>query len=144
MKEENQIQKAKSFEEKMMDRIKNSVGDLMTDEDLKKILEKSMTAMFFTETYKNHGYHREQERIPGLAEKIVTEHLKDRMDVVVGMWLEANSTKVREAVDKALEGGLATAMTRAMNSRFEDTLSTLRMNIDSALFQGTDLNGNPR
>ena len=45
----NTIEVKKSFQERMADRVRESIGELMTDDELKIIIERSVNEFLFTE-----------------------------------------------------------------------------------------------
>lgn len=107
-----------SFEDKMMARIKESMGDLMTDEQLRGILEKGVEKAFFERPFRVDSYGRKTEHEPALAEKAVRDHLNERMQATVKEWIAANPEKMQEVVQQMIDKGLVQAVAGAVGNVF--------------------------
>ena len=94
MNTETAITTPVSFEDKMMARIKESMGDLMTDDQLRGILEKGVEKAFFERPFRIDAYGRKTDHEPALAEKAVKAYLDERMQATVKEWIAANPDRV--------------------------------------------------
>jgi len=79
-----QIEQVKSFQEKISDKIKESIGDLITDEDLKPLVEKSIEKLL-TETrkIKRTGGYSSYEDAPPLLIEIIEPLIKSQIQTQV-------------------------------------------------------------
>lgn len=112
-----------------MNRIKDSIGDLMTDEDLRKIMERGVEKALFQprDGRDGYGYTRSKE---SLVDEAVHKFLEQQMQAAVDKWVDSNADKLKEAVDKAIVLGAGECAIRAMDSRMNTALYELgqRMN----------------
>ncbi len=53
----NELQMTQDFQTRIFKRIRESIGDLMTDEDLRKLIEAAMQKAFFTEVKIEGNYY---------------------------------------------------------------------------------------
>lgn len=110
------IEKTKSFEEKMMDRIRESIGDLMTDEDLKKILEKGIEKALFQERSVEGRYSTTKN--PSIVDECITKFLQTRMNEEVGKWIKENPEKIEAAIQHTMQMGVAKCVDYALENKF--------------------------
>ena len=122
----------KTFEERMRDRIRDSIGELMSDEDLQKIVQRGIDEVFFKTHYVDDGRYQKRE-IPPLIHSVVKEVLSDRMKDAVEAWLQTHEADVRDAVAHVVEEGAGQAMVKALNGYMADSMLLLESNIISKL-----------
>ena len=87
-----------NFEEKFTDRVRDSIGDLLSDEELKAMITKAIDKIFFTE---RGGYHGQR---PSLIEEIVRTHLKERLTQLTNEVIKAQEPRIKEIIMKETEG----------------------------------------
>lgn len=112
------IEKAKSFEEKMMDRIRESIGDLMSDDDLKTILERGIEKALFQE--RSVEGHWQTTKKPSVVDECIQIFLKERMLTEVKRWIEENPQKIEEAIEHTMKMGVAKCVDYALENRFHN------------------------
>ena len=56
----NEIATTKSFQDRMKDKIREGIGDLLTDDDLKVLIDKGIDDVFFTTRYTGESYNRKE------------------------------------------------------------------------------------
>ena len=94
--QENALVEKKTFQEKMADRMREGIGDLMSDEEIKKLVERGIEEVYFT-SYTTMGRDRYSGRdrtirheaiIPTLAKEIykdiVTEKAREYLKEKIG------------------------------------------------------------
>lgn len=91
-----EIQEGKTFDENLMDRIRDSIGELMPEEKLKEILERG-----------------------------VDELLGVMMRNAVDQWLKDNPERIKEAIKNAIEDGAGVCMVKALGRHFEPVFAQL-------------------
>ena len=119
---------AKTFEERMRDRIRDSIGELMSDEDLQKIVQRGIDEVFFKSHYVDDGRYQKRE-IPPLIHSVVKEVLSDRMKDAVEAWLQTHEADVRDSVAHVVEEGAGKAMVKALNGYMADSMQRLESDI---------------
>ena len=118
----------------MRDRIRDSIGELMSDEDLQKIVQRGIDEVFFKPHYVDDGRYQKRE-IPPLIHSVVKEVLSDRMKDAVEAWLQTHESDVRIAVAHIVEEGAGTAMVKALNGYIADSMLRLENDIISKIQQ---------
>lgn len=79
----------KAFEEKVKDRIRESIGDLMPDELLSKMTERAMEEMFFQDRkVKTNSFHNDEIIKPSWFKEEVETLLRTRINGFLDKWFE--------------------------------------------------------
>lgn len=124
----------KTFEERMKDRIKDSIGDLITDEDLTKLVNTGINDVFFKKTRIQKGYNSEEG--PALIESIVKDLLEEKIRIFAQQYVSLHEKEVLEAIDKVTKEGAGAAILAAITSTFSSQLYQLESNIRSSFQNG--------
>lgn len=111
------IQTNKTFEQKVFDRMRDSIGDLITDEDLKRILEATMQRVFFEprKVPSANSWDRDKVLEPEVNE-IVRKLLTDRMTALLKDWIEANPTEIERILKEVIAAGVVGALRSHLES----------------------------
>lgn len=119
---ETAVQVPQNFEERMKARIKDSIGDLITDEELTKMLNRGIEEVFFTEkTVKQHNHWNSPEvKVPGLIHSIVKECLTDKIKEIANAYLSSRSDEVNAIVQKTIDEGVLKSFHRAFEMQLND------------------------
>lgn len=129
------IATTKTFEQKMSDRIKDGIGDLITDEELKKILDRSMEEIFFTlrpnprKTYSNN----EPEKLQPFLYDLIKELMLPQLNILLKEYLAANQEEVMKALKEVVTAGAGQAMINALNSQFQTQFHMFQSNIQNQI-----------
>lgn len=128
----NEITTGNTFEERMKARIKDSIGDLITDEDLTKLINRGVEDVFFKKTVIRVNSYDTKEG-PSLLESIVKELLETQVRDCVKDYLKDNSETVKTTIDEVVREGIGKAMIAAMNQSFQNSLYQFQANISQQL-----------
>ena len=127
------IVQSKTFEERMKERIRDSIGDLISDEDLSKMVDRSLEEVFFKEranpkrtSYYNSG---EPDTLPPLLHDIVKTAMTEQVSEAVKEYIANNREQVDATIKTVLEQGMGNALISAMNGVFSTQLSSLQVNL---------------
>ena len=126
----------KSFEEKMKDRIKDSIGDLITDEQLTKLIEKSMHEVFFTSTFTpdpRGSYYDKVETKPFIY-TLTKTLLTERMNVMIASYINDHANEVSKIIEEVVEKGAGDIFMNAITRQFDVPLSMLQANVSNLLY----------
>lgn len=136
----------KTFEEKLKDRIKESIGELVSDEDLKKLVDRGVEDTFFTErrnpAYAKASYYDQtngkvSQTIPSLMNELLDNALRDKIQVLVqaavDQYMIDNSEMVAEKVKQIVDDGAGEVLMRAISKNFAAPMTNLSMNVESML-----------
>lgn len=127
------IVESKTFEQRMKERIKDSIGDLISDEDLTKMVTRSVEEVFFTpRPNPNHSsyYSRgEPATFPPLLHEIVKEALESQVQVAIKEYIVSHREEVDAIIQKVVQEGSGTAILKAIDNMFSYQLSNFQANI---------------
>lgn len=120
-----------TFEEKMMSRIRDSIGDLISDEELAKLVERGIEENFFksktnpkwANAYNNSVRDSIPQYLPSLMETIVTQRVSEKVEelvkIYVDKWVLENADKVEEIVKQMVENGAGQLLIKQLNQMFQ-------------------------
>lgn len=139
----NDIDTPKTFEEKLKARIKDSIGDLISDDDLSKLVHRGVEDIFFkprpnpARTYYNST--SVPETIPPLLHELVKEALQPAVKEVVEKWVHDNRTAMKDTVQEVVSSGVGKAVLVAMSRQFEEPLLRFQSEVYTKLNKTTPL-----
>ena len=115
-----EITVAKSFEERMIDMMRENVGSLFTPEDLKKIVEKGIEKLYFEPRLISSSYGRNEYKY-SLSEELVEKYIQSEIKKAINQWLIDNPEIFKVMIDKALQEGMSKRIARAIDEIFQQT-----------------------
>ena len=123
-----------TFEERLKGRIKESIGELMTDEDLAKLVHAGMQDVFFKVRVQSdpNGYGRRLPDKPPFLHEIVSELLAPQVEAAVAEWVAANQDEVRKTVAEVVEAGVGMAVVNALRYTFRDSMLAFSDHVDES------------
>lgn len=110
----------KSFEERMMDMMRENVGTLFTPDDLKKIVEKGIEKLYFEPRLITSSYGRNEYK-NSLSEELVEKHIQSQVREAVGKWITDNPDSMKSMIDKALQDRMSKRIAKALDEMFQQT-----------------------
>lgn len=129
---ENEIEVQKSFQEKMKDRIRESIGDLISDEELTKLIHKGVEDVFLLPIKEKRGWNNGIEH-PSLLHGLLKELLTDQVRNAVTVYITEHSEEVTKSIHEVISNGMAKALIGAISMRFTNELISLQANIENNL-----------
>ena len=112
---------SKSFEEKLQDKIKESFGDLLSNEELKTIITTGIDKILFQPRMMRNGYGGNETKPPLIVE-ILQPLLEAHVKEFVIQWLKDNPQKVDELLKKALEQGAGSLIFNFFTTTFQQSM----------------------
>lgn len=119
------------FENKVMARIRESVGELITEDELKQIVSEGIRKLFFDPRIEHDGWRKIEH--PPLIVHVVKELLREEVEKAVETFVKENSEEIIAKVRDVVQEGIGEALIQALNSRFYYEISTFQQNIESRL-----------
>jgi len=119
------------FEEKVMAKIQKSVGDLLTEDDLRDLVTKGIEKLFYDPRVETDGWRRIEH--PPLIVHIVKELLREEVEKAVTSYVNENSDKMLNIVREVVREGIGEAFLKAMQSKFQNDLYTFQQNLEARL-----------
>lgn len=126
------IAQTKNFQERMMERVKDSIGDLITDDELKVIVEKGIDEAFFKPKIIVKEYGRTESLDP-LIYKVVKELLSENVNKHVTTYMKKNPDKVEQAIQEVIKDGIGEVVLQVISNKFNWTLEKLKMDIGNII-----------
>lgn len=127
------IDKPKTLQERVGDRIRDQIGDLMTDEDLKLLVDKALHEAFFTERVDRDSYGSVRGTKPAPVVELVRELLKARVDAACSTWLAEHKDKLGQHIDDAVGKGFLAFFQGWLDMRVQGHLGTFFNNVKQSL-----------
>jgi hypothetical protein len=112
-----------ALEEKIKVKIKESLGDILSEEDLKKIIADSLYEVFFTPKLKSENWGRKEFGEPLIVE-IVGSLLVEQVKTDILIWLQENQTKVEEVISDIVKKGMCRIIAAQIDSLMQGALFT--------------------
>jgi len=130
-----EIAKAESFEERMRSRIKESIGELITDEELSKLITRGIEEVFFQEREikKSRYSYSNPEFGPPLIHEIIKDLIGKTVEDKISLWIDANKEEVVKNINNIISLGLGNALVNAITMKFNNDLITFQANVENRL-----------
>lgn len=106
-----EIQKATDFQTRMFERIRDSLGDLMTDEELKRVVDAAVKKAMFepvTVMQKTDSWSspKEVKIADSLVEKVAKELMNAMVRPLIEAWIQEHAAEIAPMIDKTLRDGI--------------------------------------
>ena len=115
-----------TFAERIRDRLRELIGDVITDDDLTRFIERGIEEEFFHTQKDSYGRNTGKP----IVHSMVRECLFEAMEKAVRRWLRDHEAEVMETVREEIEKGAAHAMMNGLNSAFKENFEQLARNIN--------------
>lgn len=122
---------AKSFEEKISDKIKENIGDLIEPADLKRLVEKGIDKFLFERVSVSSNYGSPTVHL-SLMEKLVSEHLQKEVREAANTWIKENPERMEKCIKDILQRDVEKVVIQSLSHIFSHPA---QMMMDSALQQ---------
>jgi hypothetical protein len=133
----NGVVVSQTFEQKLKDRIRDSMGELMSDDDLKKIVEASVNDILFKNrtVRDDNRYGSGTKQEPPLIQEILTPLIKETAYKVVTEWAQRpeNQEVILAVVKERLGRGLTDALAMALDQKFSNAFFGLQQALKQSL-----------
>lgn len=114
--EQTALTPQQSFEQKLTDRIRESIGDLMPDEKLAEIVQRGMEEAFFKERTVERRYgDRVQE--PSWAVVVVKELLDEKVKGEVSKWFVEHPDEIEKIIKDVIGKGIVNCAISYLESK---------------------------
>ena len=133
MTESTALEPQKTLEEKLEDSIRESIGDLLSSEDLRKIVEHGLNKIFFEKRIEKDSYGRSISTEAPFIYGLLQELLQDTIKELTREWLIANESVIRGEITKVIEQGAGISLLKVIDSIFSDSMNNMEGNMFSKL-----------
>ena len=132
---ETQIVKSQTFEEKLGERIKKDIGDLIPDADLQAIVKKAMHKAFFHEKVIYDNYHREISREMPFIIDHVKSLIEERVDKQIKTWMADHDKDIMKMINDKIEEGIMGVCMRSFTALMQPDMNQLGYAVESKLIE---------
>jgi len=126
------VEHPKSLEARITQRLHESIGDLVTEADLKAMVARGVEDALFRPRTIPRQYGGSDTK-PALVEELVSKFLDQQMQAAVTTWIAENPERLQGAVDKVVAASAGEAFLHYLDLRFE---SIARMTVSEMKTQG--------
>ena len=93
-----------TFQERMFARVRESMGDLMTDDELKKIVDAAMQRAFFEPREVRDGYHTRTEQPYFVA--LIQKEMQSEVQKQISAWIANHPEEIKKVLDEVIAKGI--------------------------------------
>lgn len=101
----NEISTTKTFQDRMFERIRDQMGDLMTEDDLKAVVDAAFQKAFF-EPQKNADRYGSVQLSDPVFVTMIRAEMTDKVKAALQKWLATHPEEVTKAIDEAIAKGM--------------------------------------
>ena len=101
-----EITTTKSFQEKMFEKIRESMGDLMTEDDLKTLVNSAIQKAFFEPAYEIDRYGNSKLTKDSLFVSLIRKEMETKVTEAIKTWLAEHPEEVTKAIDETIAKGM--------------------------------------
>lgn len=127
----------KTYQERMADRIRESIGELITDEELSILIKKATEDFFFKPTELKQGFSSITE--PAFIHQVVKELLSEKVEILIKEYFSQNKDTIEELIKEIVSEGIGNALLKAISVKFENHLYDLQYSILNSIPQNKGL-----
>lgn len=131
----NELTTTADFQTRMFERIREQMGDLLSEEDLRKLVEKAVEKAFFEERIERQTYGRDIVH-PAAFLELVKVEAKPMVQAAVDKWMRDNADEMGERIDQIIRDGIAGVIADHINIAFSMPLHALRSELQSKKILG--------
>ena len=131
---ETTIEMTKSFQERVYERIRDSIGELMTDADLKVLVDAACQKAFFEERLVASSYGS-PTRKPSLIVEEVEKLLRPQVGDAVKQWCLNHPEDIKKIIDEAIAKGMFGMVEQYFTSMVANAFPGMYENLHQRLTQ---------
>lgn len=122
------------FQERIADRLRDDIGDLLPDEVLSEMVQRALQEMFFAKRHVSDGYRTREN--PSWFEETVERRLREQIHNHITAYFKDNREELNSAIKGAINNGLADLLSAAVLSGFTGAGSAIGNDVGYALANG--------
>lgn len=123
---------ATTFQERMFERVRESLSELLTAEEAKALVEKAIEQSLFQQEMLYDSYKSRQIGVkPSRFEALVKEAVEPAIKIAVAEWLAKHHEEVKASIQGVVEQGIASTVVKV----FKDEMSRPLWEMSSKLQQ---------
>lgn len=103
------------FQEKMFERVREQMGDLLSQDDLKVIVNSAVERAFFEPRRVKDGFHDTIK--PPLFQELIEKQLREQVHASITVWLTEHPDEVKKAIDNVIAQGFLGIVIQELHQR---------------------------
>lgn len=117
----------KSFDDRMLEMLRDNLGKMMTDEEMKRILERGIEKLLFQPrtTVVHSGYNGTVQKDP-LIQEMLQKELQPLLAPVLAKWMEENKERLEEIIAEVLGKNQQEMLAKALDAMFSNAFTSFR------------------
>lgn len=128
------IVNSSTFQQRMFERIRESMGDLLSDDDLKEILHRTVEETFFKDRVIPGAYYNSKPTIePSEFKALVSEAVQPQVKEVVTQWVNEHQDEITTIIDGVIKERILNTCIRAFDDRLAGAMAPLQSQLYEAL-----------
>jgi hypothetical protein len=105
-----------SFEDRLKKKVADDIGNLLSDEDLSRIVAEGVRRVFFDQRQQDpNDWGRRIAKEP-LADELVRNAALPMVKTAIEAWLAEHNAEVLQTVERVLQQGMTTALVSTINA----------------------------
>ena len=130
----NQLAESASFQERMFQRVRESLGELLTEEEAKALVDRAINEALFKRTIeRGYGYQARDIEKPSMFELMVIEKVKPMIDEALKRWISENSEEVNKLIREIIEQGIVGILSRVIAESFRQPMYQLQVDLGKVI-----------
>jgi TPP-dependent indolepyruvate ferredoxin oxidoreductase alpha subunit len=120
------ITTATTFQERMFERVRESLSDLLTPEEAKALVEKAIDqSLFQPKLIPAKNYYEKDRYEPSRFEELVKEAVEPVIKSEVEKWLSEHHEEVKASIQEVVERGIATNVLKVFEMEMQQPLAEM-------------------
>lgn len=117
----SELATSEGFQERMRSKIRESIGELLTEQEIKTMVDRSLEELFFSKQRDHFG----RENGPPLLHDLVGRHAEPIIKVAVRDYVYENAGVILELLKPTLEQGFGEIVMAGLKTVFRNTLDNM-------------------
>ena len=114
---------AATFQERMFERVRESLSELLTPEEAKALVERAIQeSLFKRETVRVGGYSGHDEVRPSRFEVLVKEAVEPMIKAAIADWLSEHHEEVKSSIQGVVEQGIAKTVVKVFREEMRQPM----------------------
>lgn len=117
------IASATTFQERMFERVRESLSELLTPEEAKALVEKAIEeSLFKPELIRGNSYHTPDRYGPSRFEQLVKEATEPMVKAAIADWLAEHQEEVKASIQSVVEMGIASTVVKVFREEMRQPM----------------------
>lgn len=124
-----------NFQERMFNRVRESLAELLTEEEAKALVERAISDGLFKPRQEKDGsnWNAKTRELPSEFATLVTDQVKPIVEQQIKQWLSDNSDQVLSIIQGVIEKGITGVVLEVIKQETERPLWNLRAELQQKL-----------